>query len=254
MKAVETSGVIRMLWIAASGWIGAVLLAAASADAVPSPAPGQASRPSAHPQVSMFAPSRECLACHNNLVNVRPARRAWIHVTVRDRQGRAVFESGRVTETGLIEGNASDAAAGTFEPHYEQITAADQVQIYESVMGTPAGVPTTGLLQATQYLKDNRLPPRGFDKQTAAPEIAVSGGAATDPDFTGHGDRVRYRVAAAGAAAVEVELRYQPIGYRWAQNLAAYEAAEPKKFVEYYNAVAPASSVVVARASSAVRP
>ena len=35
-------------------------------------------------------------------------------------------------------------------------------------MGTPAGAPTTGLLQATQYLKDNRLLPRGFDKPTAA--------------------------------------------------------------------------------------
>ena len=130
-----------------------------------------------------------------------PSRRAWIHVTVRDRQGRAVFESGRVTGTGLVEGNASDAAADSFEPHYEQITSADQVQIYESVMGTPAGAPTTGLLQATQYLKDNRLLPRGFDKQTAAAEIAVYGGAAADADFTGDGDRVRYRVAAAGAAA-----------------------------------------------------
>ena len=87
-------------------------------------------------------------------------------------------------------------------------------------MGTPAGAPTTGLLQATQYLKDNRLLPRGFDKQTAAAEIAVFGGAAADPDFTGEADRVRYRVVAAGAASVQVELRYQPIGYRWAQNLA----------------------------------
>ena len=43
------------------------------------------------------------------------------------------------------------------------------MQIYESIMGTPAGAPTTGLLQATQYLKDNRLLPRGFDKRTAAP-------------------------------------------------------------------------------------
>src|SRR4029453_10772298 len=118
-----------------------------------------------------------------------PSRRAWIHVTVRDRDARIVFGSGRVTETGLIEGNAGDTGAGTLEPHYEQITAADQVQIYESVMGTPAGVPTTGLLQATQYLKDNRLPPRGFHKETAAPELAVYGEAATDADFTGDGDR-----------------------------------------------------------------
>jgi hypothetical protein len=183
-----------------------------------------------------------------------PSRRAWLHVTVRDPEGRVLFESGRVTETGLVQGNDSDGASSGFEPHYEEITRADQVQTYESVMGTPAGAPTTGLLQATQYLKDNRLLPRGFDKATAASEIAVYGAAAVDPDFTGEGDRVRYRVAAAAAAVVEVELRYQPISYRWAQNLASYKAAEPKNFLEYYNAVAPASSVVVARAASPVRP
>ena len=183
-----------------------------------------------------------------------PSRRAWLHVTVRDREGRVLFESGRVTATGLVQGNDSDAASSGFEPHYDEITRADQVQTYESVMGTPAGAPTTGLLQATQYLKDNRLLPRGFEKATAAPEIAVYGAAAVDPDFTGEGDRVRYRVAAAAAAVVEVELRYQPISYRWAQNLASYKAAEPKNFLEYYNAVAPASSVVVARAASPVRP
>ena len=84
-------------------------------------------------------------------------------------------------------------------------------------MGTPAGAPTTGLLQATRYLKDNRLLPRGFDKRTADPEIAVLGAAAADADFTGDGDRVRYRFPSAPAATVEVELRYQPIGYRWAR-------------------------------------
>lgn len=96
--------------------------------------------------------------------------------------------------------------------------------------------------------------PRGFDKPTAAAEIAVVGGAVADPDFTGESDRIRYRVGAAGAASIHVELRYQPIGYRWAQNLAPYKAAEPQKFVGYYNAVASASSVVVARAWSPVRP
>lgn len=183
-----------------------------------------------------------------------PSRRAWIHVTAMDRQGRVVFESGRVSGSGLVEGNANDAAAHTFEPHYEQITRADQVQIYESIMGTPAGAATTGLLGATQYLKDNRLLPRGFDKQTAAAEIGVYGGAAADPDFNGQEDRVRYRAAAAGAASVQVELRYQPIGYRWARNLAPYQARETQAFVKYFDAVASVSSVVVARASGAVRP
>ena len=80
------------------------------------------------------------------------------------------------------------------------------------------------------------------------------GEAASDADFTGDGDRVRYRVAATEVAVVDVELRYQPIGYRWAQNLAPYQAAEPKRFVKYYTALAPASSVVVARASQRFAP
>jgi hypothetical protein len=181
-----------------------------------------------------------------------PSRRAWLHVTVRDAQGRALFESGRVTGTGLIEGNDSDSSSDRFEPHYDQITRPEEVQIYESIMGTLDGAPTTGLLQATQYLKDNRLLPRGFDKRTAAPEIAVYGGAATDEDFTSDGDRVRYRIAVTEAAIVEVELRYQPISYRWARNLAQYEAPEPRKFVGYYNTLAPFSSVLVARTSASV--
>lgn len=179
-----------------------------------------------------------------------PSRRAWLYVTVQDGQGRLVFESGRVTDQGHIVGNDSDGEVAAFEPHYEEITRPDQVQIYESIMGTPSGAPTTGLLSATQYLKDNRLLPRGFDKATAPTEVGVVGGAARDGDFTAAGDRVRYRVPvpATGSVRVEVELRYQPIAYRWAQNLASYKAAEPQRFVTYYNSLAPSSSIVTARA------
>jgi hypothetical protein len=184
-----------------------------------------------------------------------PSRRAWLHVTVRDRGGNTVFESGGVTAAGAIAGNDSDAAAAAaFEPHYDEITSPDAVQIYESIMGTPAGAPTTGLLQATQYLKDNRLLPRGFDKATAAAEIAVIGVGAADVDFRGQGDRVRYRVPVSTAATIDVELRYQSIGYRWAQNLAPYDAPEPRRFLAYYNELAATSSVVVARASRSVAP
>jgi hypothetical protein len=181
-----------------------------------------------------------------------PSRRAWLHLTVRGTDGQLLFESGRVAESGLIERNDADADAEAFEPHYAEITQPDQVQIYESIMGTPAGVPTTGLLQATQYLKDNRLLPRGFDKTAAGPEIAVIGGAAADPDFVGASDRVRYRVAVAGPSTVEVELRYQPIGFRWARNLAAYDAPEPTAFVRYFDSLARFSSVLVTRSLRAV--
>ena len=71
-----------------------------------------------------------------------PSRRTWLHVTVRDRQGRAVFESGAVTNAGLIQGNDNDADATKYEPHYDQITRPDQVQIYESIMGDMNNVPT----------------------------------------------------------------------------------------------------------------
>jgi hypothetical protein len=182
-----------------------------------------------------------------------PSRRVWLHVMVRDAAGRTIFESGAIDDAGVIAGNANDADPRTFEPHYARITSADQVQIYEPILGDRDGVPTTGLETATQYLKDNRLLPRGFDKATASPDIAVAGDAARDADFTGHGDRVRYEVGVGMSAPsplrVDVELRYQAIGYRWAHNLEHYDAAEPQRFLSYYQATAANSSVVVASAS-----
>ena len=181
-----------------------------------------------------------------------PSRRTWLHVVVRDAQGRPVFESGAISDDGAIAGNDSDANPLTFEPHYDRITRPDQVQIYEPILGDRNGMPTTGLLTATQYLKDNRLLPRGFDKTTADREIGVYGDAARDGDFTGGGDRVHYAidVPASGPYSVDVELRYQSIAYRWAHNLASYKAPEPTRFVSYYSATSTGSSVVVAKAAA----
>jgi hypothetical protein len=180
-----------------------------------------------------------------------PSRRAWLHVTVRNRDDGVVFESGAVDDSGAIRGNDNDVDPAGYEPHYEQITQPDQVQIYEPVLGTPARRPTTGLLTATQYLKDNRLLPRGFEKSTAAPEIGIYGQAADDADFGGGGDRIRYVVAVDGSGpyTVDVELRYQTIGYRWAHNLSDYNAPEPKQFLSYFRSMSAGSSVVVATAT-----
>jgi len=181
-----------------------------------------------------------------------PARRTWLHFTVRDGDGRPVFESGAVSAAGSIAGNDNDADPLKYEPHYDRITAPDQVQIYEPILGDASNQPTTGLLSATHYLKDNRLLPRGFDKATADKDIGVYGTAAQDANFTGDGDRVRYSVdvpAGAGPFQVEVEVLYQSIGFRWAHNLEPYDAPEPKRFVNYYNAAASTSWVVVAKAA-----
>jgi hypothetical protein len=192
----------------------------------------------------------------HKLPTAYPARRAWLHVTVQDRNGRPVFESGAITPSGLIQGNDNDADATKFEPHYTEIRQPDQVQIYESIMGDPTGKPTTGLLTAVRYLKDNRLLPRGFDKASADADVQVVGAAVEDPDFAGGVDRVRYSVDVSGATGpfqVEVELRFQPIGYRWAQNLKSYGAAETKRFVTYYDSMAPTASEVLARAAATSR-
>ena len=184
-----------------------------------------------------------------------PARRAWLHLTVRGGANETVFESGAVATDGAIVGNDNDADATRFEQHHEVIRRAEDVEIYESVMGDANGLPTTGLLSAVRFLKDNRLLPRGFDKTTAADEIAVRGGAVDDPDFGGDGDRVRFEVPVNGAAErfeVSVELRYQPIAYRWAANLSRYNAPEPRRFVSYYNDTSAASSVVIAQATTRV--
>jgi hypothetical protein len=129
------------------------------------------------------------------------------------------------------------------------------VQIYEAIMGTRTGTVTTGLLSAVSYLKDNRVPPRGFDKRTASPDVAVHGEALTDEDFGGGEDRVRYSIDAAGARGpftIEAQLWYQSIAYRWAQNLKDYPAAEPQRFVSYYQQVAPSSALMLTKTTRTV--
>jgi hypothetical protein len=192
----------------------------------------------------------------HKLPTAYPSRRAWLHVVVTDAGGAVVFESGALRPDGAIVGNDNDADAARFEPHYTEVTSGDQVQIYESIMVDRADAVTTGLLRGVRYVKDNRVLPRGFDKATAPAEVAVHGGAATDADFVAGSDRVRYRVdlgTTRGPLHVGVELLYQPIGYRWAENLRSYESDETRRFVRFYgdNAAVSASSLATAAADVA---
>jgi hypothetical protein len=56
-----------------------------------------------------------------------------------------------------------------------------------------------------------------------------------------------------GPFQVVTELRYQPISYRWAQNLRAYDAMETRRFVNWYDEMASGSSQVLASATASVR-
>lgn len=195
------------------------------------------------------------LAGHK-LPTAYPSRRAWLWFRVTDAQGREVFSSGAPRPDGSIAGNDNDQNARAYEPHYQSITRPDQVQIYEAIMADTMGQVTTGLIKAVRYIKDTRLLPRGFDKATAQNDIAVQGPARQDPDFAAGGDVVSYVAPvdpAQGPFKVSVELWYQPIGFRWAQNLGLVNSAESKRFLGYYNAAAKSSALRLAADNASAR-
>jgi hypothetical protein len=139
-------------------------------------------------------------------------------------------------------------------PHHDVITRPDQVQIYEAVLGDRAGDVTHSLLAATQYLKDNRVPPRGF--RPGGPdhaETAVQGDATHDANFNPDGngrDQVTYRVPIAssvGPWAAEVALLYQAVPPEAVEHLQTAQGPAAKRFRKVY-ATASQSPETVAHA------
>jgi len=194
------------------------------------------------------------LAGHK-LPTAYPSRRTWLHLTVANSDGKILFESGGLRADGSIIGNDNDENARIFEPHYDVITQSNEVQIYETIMADPADNITTGLLTAVRFIKDNRILPDGFNKETADEWIEVHGNAYQDDNFIGGRDHITYRINMEEAnmpLQVTAELWYQPIGFRWAQNLTSYEADETNKFVSYYNSMSDESAVILDQISSIV--
>ena len=65
------------------------------------------------------------------------------------------------------------------------------------------------------------------------------------------GDRVQYRIPlsdGSGSVTFEARLLYQAIGFRWAENLKAYDSPETKRFVGYYEGSAAGSAEQLASA------
>src|SRR5690606_15867481 len=142
------------------------------------------------------------------------------------------------------------------QPGRHGVVLVDQVQIYEPIMVDEHDAVTTGLLKGVRYVKDNRLLPAGFDKRNAPGDVAVLGNAAADDDFEAGGDVVRYRLELPETVRrplrVDVRLRFQSIGRRWAENLRAYDAEETRRFLSYYDAAASESAMLIAEASMLV--
>ena len=176
-----------------------------------------------------------------------PSRRMWIHTKVTDATGSIVFESGAFDENGRIlnkdenftsdtclsikkEAGFDSIAAGCYEPHQNLIDDSSQVAIYEGVLGDENQDITHVLLHARQYLKDNRIPPKGWTlarqhTNPADPNLkddGIFGVANVDSDFApgkessgaDGTDIVTYKVHTNGLSGpfdIEVELRFQTI-------------------------------------------
>ena len=178
-----------------------------------------------------------------------PSRRAWLRVAVTDAAGRLVFESGALNPDGSVTGDDHDENGAGYEPHHTTIDSPDQVQVYQGVMVDAAGAVTTGLMSAARWVKDNRILPDGFDAARADERVRPVGTVTSDPDFAAGSDQVRYLVTvdpAAGPFTVVAELWFQPIGYRWAENLAPYDAPETRRFVAYYREMSESSALMLA--------
>jgi hypothetical protein len=170
-----------------------------------------------------------------------PSRRAWIHLTVTNEKNQVVYESGKWNDEGEIYGEDIN-----FEPHHTLIHNPDQVQIYEAVMHDLQGDVTCTLLYASGYLKDNRIPPKGFtSKHESYQSMAVFGDAAADPDFNrdisrseGNGaDMVRYEIPVVDKGSVFTiiaEMRYQTISPDFSHDLFAHDTGEVGRFKGYY--------------------
>jgi len=143
------------------------------------------------------------------------SRRVYLHMRVFDADGQQIFRSGEIRDDGSIVGVSEDVNPNSYEIHYDKITSESQVQVYQAIPGDEENKLTHSLLAATRFLKDNRLTPIGFNKNTVPSDVAVQGVAKQDTNFNNGVDTVTYEVVTNGNAPYTtlVELRYQPLSF-----------------------------------------
>jgi hypothetical protein len=140
---------------------------------------------------------------------------------IRDDTGNILFESGRTNSDGSIVGVDADSDQSLYEPHYDEITRQDQVQVYEPIMIDTDNNVTYTLLRAASYIKDNRILPDGFDKNTTITDIRVAGAALTDTSFIAGNDVITYRVDVGVTRPIHfsAELQYQSLAFGFLNDL-----------------------------------
>ena len=124
-------------------------------------------------------------------------RRAFVELLVVDKQDdgeeKIVWSSGRTDENGIILGADGNHLATEFfkpdeqtnaqshQPHHQEITSQDQVQIYETLLQNNSKVFTTSFIHGCHTIKENRLLPRGWKAEGPDPALAGAYLKATHP-------------------------------------------------------------------------
>ncbi len=179
-----------------------------------------------------------------------PSRRAHIEFQVFDNVNNSIFHSGAMDASYAVM-NQDDP----FEPHYDEITSADQVQIYELVNGDVNGNFSTVLERGFARLKDNRLVPQGFSKTHSTYDTTtIIGLANDDPNFNfdngleGSGtDEIIYKVALnnySGIVSVNVKVLYQSLPPHWMEEMFNESTPEIEFFKAMYEAKDPVPVLV----------
>lgn len=172
-----------------------------------------------------------------------PSRRAFISLLMTDEaSGDTLFHSGRIQPDQEVFGNDLP-----YEPHHQWITADNQVQIYEMVMGDVNSNVTTVLERANTHLKDNRIPPTGFQTTHYTYDtVKIVGEAADDVDFNRSGslqgtgsDIIYYRLPvnglSGGSVQVKAAVHYQTMPPRYFTEMFSFHSPEIDTFRSMYD-------------------
>jgi hypothetical protein len=182
-----------------------------------------------------YAFSLENLAGHK-LPGGYPSRRLVVEWLVQTPAGDTLFHSGNFNnEYGL------DTENEPFEPHYDLIRSADEVQIYEVIMADYNGNETTVLEYSHHNLKDNRLVPKGFSMDHAAYDtVRIVGKALDDSNFNEDNagtDIVHLRIPLEEGWEewiVTGRVYYQTVSPNWLEEMFAYSSDEIDLFRYLY--------------------
>jgi hypothetical protein len=167
-------------------------------------------------------------------------RRAFLEFSVLDRDTKVLWSSGRTDSSGILVDENGAALPGEkwwkddcssriepqariHQPHYQEITSQNQVQIFQELVSTPPdagakcgrgvapqGQLTTSFLSICTTVKDNRLLPHGFLDLDQRKQISKALGAgddmAEDSGAVGTGDDPDYRSGGSDSLTYRVPL------------------------------------------------